>query len=338
MSGTEVLISVIVPVCNGEAHLQATLDSVLAQRHRALELIVVDDGSTDATPALLADLAAADPRVRALRQPNRGVSAARNRGLDAAHGEWILFLDADDLLIDPLLLTALVRAGGDDADIVGFASTDDPDAFGSVGGDGDQRLQAALAEAVDVVLDHREIATMIAAETANAVWDKAYRRTLIDAGGTRFLEGIRMGEDLLFNLDCISRAEVVRTVPIRGHFYRRGGAASATGRYLPDKFTDLTIVGTRLADWAQGTGSPELVAAVDFIRAKNVFSCVRDLHRPDCDVPREQRLARAREYRIEVPSVRMDGLGPGRRVLGSAYNLLGYRSLFRLTGLVGGRR
>ncbi|MFF8893516.1 glycosyltransferase family 2 protein [Brevibacterium casei] len=332
-------VSVIVPVYNGASNLRSTVASVLDQRYCGVELIIVDDGSTDSSGALADALAEADPRIRVVHQGNRGVSAARNRGLDEAGGEWIVFLDADDQLVDPLLFDAVVRAGADDADIVCFGSSDDP-ALGAAPGSRapESRLRASLSESSDVRLDQRTVARMIADESANAVWDKAYRRTVVDAGAVRFVEGIRMGEDLLFNLACIDRAEVVRTVPILGHWYRRESAGSATTRYLPDKFADLTEVGRRLEEWARSTGSAEIIAAVEFIRAKNVFSCMRDLHRADCEIPRAQRLAVAKEYRVQVPSVRVRGLGAGRRLLSSAYNLLGYRTMYRVTGLVGGLR
>src|SRR5437867_4956354 len=87
------LVSVIVPCRNGARFLAEALDSALAQTHPATEVIVVDDGSVDDTPAVLARYAG---RVRVLRQPNRGPSAARNAALGVARGEYVAFLDADD--------------------------------------------------------------------------------------------------------------------------------------------------------------------------------------------------------------------------------------------------
>ncbi|HUA82022.1 MAG TPA: glycosyltransferase family 2 protein [Dyella sp.] len=91
------LVSVIMPVYNAEAWLQRAIDSVLAQSHAHLELIAVDDGSSDRSPDLLQAYASADARVRVVRQPfNGGVAAARNAGIAAARGDYISFLDADD--------------------------------------------------------------------------------------------------------------------------------------------------------------------------------------------------------------------------------------------------
>ncbi|MEW6471663.1 MAG: glycosyltransferase [Actinomycetota bacterium] len=94
-------VSVVVNTYNRAAQVGGAIDSVLSQSGVDLELIVVDDGSTDDTPAVLAGIA--DPRMRGLRQSNRGLSAARNVGAHAARGEWLLFLDDDDRLCDGAL-------------------------------------------------------------------------------------------------------------------------------------------------------------------------------------------------------------------------------------------
>lgn len=93
------LVSIVMPAYNAGRWLRESLDSALAQTHPAVEIIVVDDGSTDDTPAILADYARAHPaRLRVLTQPNAGQCAAANRGLAEARGAYIKFFDADDLL------------------------------------------------------------------------------------------------------------------------------------------------------------------------------------------------------------------------------------------------
>jgi glycosyltransferase involved in cell wall biosynthesis len=88
------LVSAILPAFNAERYLREAIDSVLAQRHYPIEVIVVDDGSTDGTRALAEGFG---PPVRAICQHNTGPGGARNRGVEAARGAWLAFLDADDL-------------------------------------------------------------------------------------------------------------------------------------------------------------------------------------------------------------------------------------------------
>jgi glycosyltransferase involved in cell wall biosynthesis len=102
------VVSVILPVYNGEAHIHAALDSALRQTYRHIEVIVVDDGSRDRTRAIVEARAQDDARVRVVGQANRGVAAARNRALAEARGEFIAPLDADDLW-DPTKLDRQVE-------------------------------------------------------------------------------------------------------------------------------------------------------------------------------------------------------------------------------------
>jgi glycosyltransferase involved in cell wall biosynthesis len=107
-------VTAIVPAYNAEATLDETLRSVRAQTYRALEILVVDDGSRDGTPAIALAHAAADPRVRLIRQDNAGVAAARNRGIEEARGTLIAPVDADDLWAPAKIerQVAALRRGG----------------------------------------------------------------------------------------------------------------------------------------------------------------------------------------------------------------------------------
>ena len=92
----EIKVSVIIPVYNAEEHLEQCLDSILCQTLKEIEIICVDDGSKDSSPAILAEYAKKDNRVRVIRQENGGAGKARNTGLSAAKGKYLSFLDADD--------------------------------------------------------------------------------------------------------------------------------------------------------------------------------------------------------------------------------------------------
>ncbi|HEY5721461.1 MAG TPA: glycosyltransferase [Allosphingosinicella sp.] len=91
------LVTAIVPACDAEAWIGETLRSVAAQSWRDLEILIVDDGSTDGTAAIAEEFCEVEPRARLIRQANGGVAAARNRGLAEARGEWIAPIDSDDL-------------------------------------------------------------------------------------------------------------------------------------------------------------------------------------------------------------------------------------------------
>lgn len=97
MSSADQLVSVVIPAYNAERWIDQTLVSVRGQTHRALDIVVVDDGSTDATADVARRHAAADPRIRVVSQGNAGVAAARNHGTRVARSDWIAFVDADDL-------------------------------------------------------------------------------------------------------------------------------------------------------------------------------------------------------------------------------------------------
>ena len=97
MAVDDVLVSVVIPVYNGERFISRTLASVLAQTYNSFEVIVVDDGSTDLTPIIIEEAVVRDSRVRLFRKQNSGVAAARNFGISQALGELIATLDADDL-------------------------------------------------------------------------------------------------------------------------------------------------------------------------------------------------------------------------------------------------
>ncbi len=109
------LVSAVVPAFNAEATIRATLDSILAQTFAGLEVIVVDDGSTDATVDVVRQIE--DPRVRLVEQPNGGAAAARNLGIHHARGDWVAFLDSDDLWLPHKLERQLeeLEASGMDA-------------------------------------------------------------------------------------------------------------------------------------------------------------------------------------------------------------------------------
>jgi glycosyltransferase involved in cell wall biosynthesis len=188
----ETLVSVVIPAYNAEATLDDTLRSVRAQTHQALEIIVVDDGSTDATHALAQRHAAVDPRVQVLNQANAGVAAARNAGWLRARSEFIAFVDADDLWAPAKIEKQLqtLQRGGDKTGLA-YCWMSRIDADGAVIRDYD-----GVRHQGDV-LDHILRSNFVGNGSAALV----RRQVLIDCGG--FDSALRAGggegcEDWLF--------------------------------------------------------------------------------------------------------------------------------------------
>lgn len=102
------LVSVIVPVYNGENHIKRCLDSICQQTYKTFEVIVVDDGSTDSTYSICENISSIDNRIRVIRQSNKGVTAARKAGLEMATGEFVMFVDADDYCLPDYVETMVL--------------------------------------------------------------------------------------------------------------------------------------------------------------------------------------------------------------------------------------
>ena len=116
----EPCVSVVIPAYNEERYLKECLDSVISQTYRNLEIICVDDGSTDKTPEILADYASADRRIRVIRQENSGLSVSRNRGIEAAQGKYLYFLDSDDYILPDHFEKLIPVMERDDLDLCVF--------------------------------------------------------------------------------------------------------------------------------------------------------------------------------------------------------------------------
>ncbi len=207
------MISVIVPCYNAAPYLRACLDSLCAQTERDIEIIVVDDGSTDGSGAIADAYAAQEPRVAVLHGDNRGVSAARNAGLAAARGDRVAFVDADDTLPEG----AFAALCGD-ADIVcGLIAEDDRA--------GERYVLTPLRQ---LTTRDAQIRALIDGDRVlNSPCNKLYSRALI--GDTRFMEGLKIGEDALFNLELYARAGSTALVPEVTYTYRMHGGSAMHG-------------------------------------------------------------------------------------------------------------
>lgn len=254
-------ISVIIPAYNAETYLEPCVRSVLQQTYQNLEILLIDDGSTDKTWEVCRALAAADSRVRPIRKENGGVSSARNAGIEAASGAMLLFVDGDDELKEnglEALIEAQQRTG---ADIVAAwydmgAPIPYPEA-GDVVWKGTEALQKSLE-------DH---------PLTYSAWAKLYTREII--GDTRFQEGIRVNEDSLFVFRLLCKQPCFAGIKDVVYFYRPN-AASASRAAFSEKYFDIT----KVADVKQQLilqQYPQLEAAARNMKLKAELSLLNNL-------------------------------------------------------------
>lgn len=195
-------ISVVIPVFNTASYLERCLDSVLGQSHQALEVLAVNDGSTDASGEILAAYGRRDARVRVLEQPNAGLAAARNRGIAEARGEFVAFVDSDDYVDPEMLALLLQQMEAEDADI-GICQFEEVDEDGNV----------LKVSDVPVGLSQDQwFRRILAAADSSMACNKLFRRAVLEDSGVRFPVGL-LHEDVPVVVQLIYAARSVAVVP-----------------------------------------------------------------------------------------------------------------------------
>ena len=201
------IISVIIPVYNCEAYLSRCLNSVINQSYLNLQIILIDDGSTDGSGMICEQYAEKDKRIRVIHQENGGVGKARNRGLKEVTGEWVAFIDSDDWIHSQYFEIMMKCQETSDADVVMVRST----------------RTAKFIEEQIIFTDCLEYSSMTIYEILSDViaktriWGRIYRASLIE--GVRFPESVHLGEDTCFNLKAILSCEKCNCIMITKAMY-----------------------------------------------------------------------------------------------------------------------
>lgn len=224
--------SIVIPVYNAEKYLESCVSSVMAQQTASsYEIILIDDGSTDESAQICDRYAGKLPCVKVIHQANQGVSAARNAGIAAAVGTYILFLDGDDCWNERLLqvLDAELPRQPDLIEF-GYQTFGDADLHATV-------LPVATAAGKtgpEFFAAHKAAGTMPIGSSCTA----AFRRQFLEKQAIRFPVGVSYGEDFTFHMHCLKVAETVVSIPKPLYLYRRN-AQSATHMLTVKKMRDI---------------------------------------------------------------------------------------------------
>ncbi len=224
------VLSVIIPVYNAEMNIIRTLESVLPQAGEDVEIILIDDGSRDRSLEICEDLARADSRIKVFSQENGGPGAARNTGIRAARGEYILFVDSDDTQAPGAIDALLEAVQGHDLVIAHFNIL----MKGQVLDRGYIKTNQTM-ERDDFL---HALARRPGSYYYSALWNKLYRRQILDDHGLLFDPTLRWGEDFKFNMAYYAHVNRVGFLKVPVYNYRRTlkGQTWRTMFHLPQSF------------------------------------------------------------------------------------------------------
>lgn len=198
MSKTNTLVSIIIPVYNAEKYIKEALDSVLKSEYKDIEIIIVNDGSTDNTMMIVNDILKQDSRVKVINKKNEGVSKARNEGMNQALGKYIFFMDADDTLDSILLDKAIGLLYLDEVDVWLFAY--------KIVDENLDYLRTVEPYREEGKISTNEFKRIIMNSTyMNFCWGKFLKKKFLDENNILFIEGKKIGEDVLFQLELINK-------------------------------------------------------------------------------------------------------------------------------------
>ncbi len=226
----ESLVSIIIPIYNAELYLVDCLESVIKQSYKNLEILLINDGSTDNSDKICIDYQQKDDRIRYFNNSNHGVSYTRNYGISASKGDYVIFIDSDDIchinMVERLILSC--KENDTDISICGIdAFYDTPSNVVKVFNE-DNRYLDINSFLTEVVLKHQTDIYI------GGPYNKIFKKTILDLYNVRFLEGRMFAEDFMFVLDYLKCCKTVSIVGTELYYYRRNAINSLTYKNYHD--------------------------------------------------------------------------------------------------------
>lgn len=214
-------ISIIVPLYNASSYLHHSLDALLSQPFHDIEIILVDDGSTDESPAICDEYASKDGRIKVFHEVHSGVATSRQVGLDNAHGDYILYIDADDVVGSDMISDMYHKAVEENADMVICD-------YQELTHDGEiyRKQEPTALEGATVLND------ILNGKIYGALWNKMMRREWLMKTKASFPQELTMREDLIFLSQCLPYAHKIAYIAKAYYGYERRNTSALTSNYL----------------------------------------------------------------------------------------------------------
>lgn len=251
------LVSIIIPAYNVEKYIACCLDSILQQTYNNIEIIIVNDGSTDSTLNLIRKYTNC-PYVKIINQKNTGLSGARNSGIMNAQGDYICFVDSDDWIERETIEKAVNALDGFAVDIVlwgyikEFAQSSIKQSLTTKKDIYSEKnihlLYQRIVGPVKEQLDHPEYV-----DSYITAWGKLYKTSIVKEHNIEFISTKKIGtEDLLFNIQYFAFTKTAVVLPDCLNHYRKNNSVSLTSTYKPELFTQWTLLQKLIWDKIKG--------------------------------------------------------------------------------------
>ena len=241
-------VSIIIPVYNNEKYLEVCIESACNQSYSNLEIILVNDGSTDNSLNICKNYAEKDIRIKIIEKNNSGVSSARNVGLKKSTGEYILFLDSDDYIDTNMIKDMVYKIKKYDTDLV---------ICGFIVFDQDKSIKQSFGN--ELIQGKENIASFYSKLNGrtNSPTNKLYKNNLITK---KFDESLHLGEDLIFNLDYVESCYSLVCIDKCYYHYRRDNKNSITNNFNEQSFDIAEMLHLRLKSYVEiNNNKPNLI-------------------------------------------------------------------------------
>lgn len=228
-------VSIILPVYNVEKYLKECFESIKKQTYKNIEIIFIDDGSTDNSKIMVDEFKKLDKRVKVIHKQNGGVSSAKNKGLEVATGDYITFIDPDDYVTEEYIEYLLKLSINNNSEI----------SISKVFFD-NYNMKENNDSRIELLSPKAALIDLLTYKINVAVWNKLYKKELLIKNSIKFYEEIFMGEGFNFNVLAFKNANKISVGFKKVYFYRRDNNESATTKFSIKKWKNALFAIERI--------------------------------------------------------------------------------------------
>jgi len=267
-------VSIIVPIYNVEKYLKRCVDSLINQTYTNLEIILIDDGSSDNSPEMCNSYAKEDSRIKVIHKKNGGLSDARNKGINIANGKYVMFIDSDDYVEIDIVETAVNAIDKFDSDFVIWGY------YADFVNQNEEHIQSITYTSMNGVLNPNKEEFYLSSELLNLMgyaWNKLYKNEIIQKNNYRFKKGLSLVEDIVFNSEIFKSYHSISFIDKSLVHYMQRPRETLGGKFYEDQFELKRNAMDKVREMFLALGYNE--KDVSNLVNKNLFNTLKTINR-----------------------------------------------------------